>query len=231
MPFRRSTAASPPGATTVLRNSWWSYWRHTHDLSAMVGDASSASSSPERSVPGGEARARAPARDRRPGSASRSAGGASGPVVHRAVAEARDRHVGDRHAVGRHLGRRVAAAAGGFSPGTPTASNRPSNTRKRAVSVTRPMTDAADLPPRAQVEHRVEVRGRDDREHALLALRRHHLDRVHARLALGHAGEVDVHARAGLRRGLRRRARDAGGAEVLHADRRGRRRAARGTPR
>ena len=34
-----------------------------------------------------------------------------------------------------------------------------------------------------------------------------------------HAGDVDVHARAGLGRGLRRRARDARGAEVLHADR------------
>ena len=37
VPFSRSTVASPPGPTTVLRKSWWSYWRHTHDLSAMVG--------------------------------------------------------------------------------------------------------------------------------------------------------------------------------------------------
>ena len=27
--FKRRTVASPPGATTVLRNSWWSYWCHT----------------------------------------------------------------------------------------------------------------------------------------------------------------------------------------------------------
>ena len=86
------------------------------------------------------------------------------------------------------------------------------------MSVTRPMTDA-------RISHRAHSSstgsrfvGRDDGEHPLLALRRHHLDGVHARLALGHAREVDVHARAGLRRGLRRRARDAGGAEVLHAD-------------
>ena len=57
-----------------------------------------------------------------------------------------------------------------------------------------------------------------DREHPLLALGGHHLDRVHARLAARHAGDVDVHARAGLRRRLRRGARQAGGAEVLHAD-------------
>ena len=58
----------------------------------------------------------------------------------------------------------------------------------------------ADLPARAQPEHRVEVLGRDDREHAFLALRGHHLDAVHARLALGDAGEVDVHPGAGLGR-------------------------------
>ena len=26
-PANRSSAASPPGPTTVLRNNWWSYWR------------------------------------------------------------------------------------------------------------------------------------------------------------------------------------------------------------
>ena len=36
-PSAGAPTASPPGATTVLRNSWWSYWRYTHDLSAMVG--------------------------------------------------------------------------------------------------------------------------------------------------------------------------------------------------
>ena len=51
--FNRRTAASPPGGSTVLRKSWWSYWCHTHHLSAMVGDASSASNSPDRSAPAG----------------------------------------------------------------------------------------------------------------------------------------------------------------------------------
>ena len=32
--LRRSTVASPPGPSTVLRNSWWSYWRKTHDGSS-----------------------------------------------------------------------------------------------------------------------------------------------------------------------------------------------------
>ena len=26
-PETRSTAASPPGGSTVFKNSWWSYWR------------------------------------------------------------------------------------------------------------------------------------------------------------------------------------------------------------
>ena len=42
--FRRSTAASPPGASTVLRKSWWSYWRNT-----QLGSASSDSRSPSTS--------------------------------------------------------------------------------------------------------------------------------------------------------------------------------------
>src|SRR5262245_27034696 len=32
------TAASPPGPTTVLVRTVWSYWRYTHRLLAMVGD-------------------------------------------------------------------------------------------------------------------------------------------------------------------------------------------------
>ena len=32
--FSRSTVASPPGPSTVLRKSWWSYWLNTHDGSA-----------------------------------------------------------------------------------------------------------------------------------------------------------------------------------------------------
>ena len=34
--FSRSTVASPPGPSTVLRNSWWSYWRHTQPLSPSM---------------------------------------------------------------------------------------------------------------------------------------------------------------------------------------------------
>ena len=64
VPLSRRTVASPPGPTTVLRNSWWSYWRQTHDLSAIVGVASSASSSARGRCRRRTARA-ARARDRR----------------------------------------------------------------------------------------------------------------------------------------------------------------------
>src|SRR5579871_4541773 len=34
-PARRSRAASPsPGPSTVLQNSWWSYWEYTHEVSS-----------------------------------------------------------------------------------------------------------------------------------------------------------------------------------------------------
>ena len=90
MPLSRSTVASPPGPTTVLRKSWWSYWRHTHDLSAMVGVASSVSSSPDRSVPSGK---RGEQRRRGVGGLERVLLGGAGEraVVHGPVAEARRR--------------------------------------------------------------------------------------------------------------------------------------------
>ena len=141
------------------------------------------------------------------------------PVVHRTVAEAPDRHVGDRRAVGGHLRRVVADRRRGVLP-------RHADRVEQAVVHAEPAgvgdpTDdrRADLPPLAQRQHLVEMLRRHDREHALLALGGEHLDRVHPRLAMRRPRHVDVHARAGLGRGLRGRTRDAGGAEVLHADR------------
>ena len=153
------------------------------------------------------------------GLASRQVGGRrERAVVHRAVAQAGDRHVGKRDAVRRHLGRGVAARGRRVLPGHADGVEQ-AVVHAEAAGVAH-ATDhrGADLPPRAEVEDRLQVLGGDDGEHALLALRRHHLDAVHAGLALGHAGEVDVHARAGLGCGLGGRARDAGGAEILHAD-------------
>ena len=43
----RTTAASaPPGGTTVLTCTWWSYWRYTHRFEAMVGSSSNSSRAP-----------------------------------------------------------------------------------------------------------------------------------------------------------------------------------------
>ncbi len=53
---RRSTALSPPGPSTVLRKSWWSYWRYTHDGSATRASTSRPQSVGAVSAPGSSAR-------------------------------------------------------------------------------------------------------------------------------------------------------------------------------
>ena len=219
VPFTRSTAASAPGPATVFRNSWWSYWRDTHVLSAIVGVASSASSSPERSAPGRELVAQLRRRDRPPATRPAPPGRAtgrwySGPSPRLSTGTSA-------------IGGASDVSAGGSSPigGVGVLAGHTDRVEQPVVDAkARGVGDAADdrgadLPAPREREHRVEVLGLDDREHALLALRRQRLDRVHAGLALGDARDVDVHARAGLGRGLRRRAREPGRAEILHADR------------
>ena len=44
VPFTRRTAASEPGRTRVLIPTCWSYWRKTHSLDPMLGDAQRARS-------------------------------------------------------------------------------------------------------------------------------------------------------------------------------------------
>ncbi len=39
VPFTRMTAASPPGRSTVLVWTMWSYWPQIQDFSATLGDA------------------------------------------------------------------------------------------------------------------------------------------------------------------------------------------------
>ena len=60
--------------------------------------------------------------------------------------------------------------------------------------------------------------GLHDREHPLLALRRHDLDGRHGGFPQRHLGHVHVHPVAGARRGLRRRAGEPGTTEVLDPD-------------
>ena len=67
--FSRSTAASPPGPSTVFRNSWWSYWRPDP---RRVGQQSPAGRARSRR------RRRQPATGRRPPGGSRSAGACMG---------------------------------------------------------------------------------------------------------------------------------------------------------
>ena len=138
---------------------------------------------------GGEPRAERRRRDRRPeprvvvGRAARGAGGRAGR--RRGCRSARRRPAcGPRTP----RARRRRSAAAGSRRARRSRRSSPSYTRKRPESVTRPTTDRADLPALAEREHLVEVLGRHDRQHPLLALGGEHLDRVHARLALRRTG-------------------------------------------
>ena len=70
-------------------------------------------------------------------------------------------------------------------------------------------------PPRADLDDVGEPVRSDDREHPLLGLADHHLERLHPGLAPRDRVEVDEHPGPGPIGGLRRGARDAGRAEVL----------------
>ena len=99
-------------------------------------------------------------------------------------------------------------------------------TRRRCAAGPTPsigLGDLADdggqhLPALAQAQHLGQALGRDDGEHALLALRGHDLEGLHAVLAAGHGGHVEVHAHLPVGRGLAGRAGEPGAAEVLDAD-------------
>ena len=74
------------------------------------------------------------------------------------------------------------------------------------------------LPLGADGRHRRPRLGRDDGQHALLALAGHHLPGLHALLAPRHRRHVDVHADAAASGRLAGGAGQAGAAEVLDAD-------------
>ncbi len=73
------------------------------------------------------------------------------------------------------------------------------------------------VPTPADGEHLVEIARLDDRQHALLRLAGHDLERLHARFAPGDGRDVDVHADTSPRRGLARGTGQPGPAEVLDA--------------
>ena len=92
--------------------------------------------------------------------------------------------------------------------------------RERGHRSTRPDDARLDVPVPSGT-HRLaplERRRLDDREHPLLALARHHLDRAHGRLPTVDRGHVDVHPEPGPTGGLARRAAKTGTAEILYAD-------------
>ena len=141
--LRRRTAASPPGPSTVLRKSWWSYCDDTHDGVVRAGRAASAAGVGR---PGG-------AGGRAAGARPRSAGSAQRAVVERGgVVEAGGRHVGQHLAVEAVEDAQPADAVG--------------------VRLGDLADDGGQhLPPLAQPQDLVEVLGRDDGQHPLLGLR------------------------------------------------------------
>ena len=72
-----------------------------------------------------------------------------------------------------------------------------------------------DIPLARHRKEGIQLLGRDDRHHALLRLAHEDLLGRERGVAQQHVLEVDAHARAAVRGELARRARDAGGAEVL----------------
>jgi hypothetical protein len=74
-----------------------------------------------------------------------------------------------------------------------------------------------DIPLLDDLQEALELVGRDDGHHALLALRHEDLLRRHAGVAQQHLLELDEHAAVAVARQLGGGARDAGGTQVLDA--------------
>ena len=153
------------------------------------------------------------------------------------------RVVGAGAARGRRAARSAARSGGRRRRATPRAARPrprpcgPSRIRSRPTPSGSRRGDPADRrwprPPSGGRPPRPLERasGVDDRQHPLLALARHHLDRAHARLAAGHGGDVDVHPEARRARPSRSSRRPARRRRGPGCRRRDRPRAARGRPR
>ena len=126
-----------------------------------------------------------------------------------------------RPRAGRRAARRPTARPRARRPAP--APSMPSRMRRRpppsgSGAVTVPMTVARTSHLAQMAATAGHDSGRDDGQHALLALARHDLPGLHARLAPRHGGDVDVHADAAARRGLAGGAGQPGAAEVLDPD-------------
>ena len=145
---RRRTAASPPGPSTVLRKSWWSYWRWTHDGSDSRAQTSSPQSAGAGREPGSSA-ARAPW----------SVGCGHGPVVERGVlAQGDGGYVAEHLAVEAVENAQPARFPRGGSVTRPTTAERTS--QRRHTSSTRPGRRARRWPASAPGSRRSSPRRR-----------------------------------------------------------------------
>ena len=203
VPSIRTSAASPPGPSTVPPCTSESYCSHTHRLLATFGDASTRQ---ERVAGRRRERSRTSGRPRR--GPRRSGGSADRARVDRTL-------VGER--AGRDLGDRAAARDA-------RAGGRPASSR--------PITAEA-RPHRAQTARTSSSRrGCDDREHPLLRLADVRISNAsRSGLAERDGVEVELGAEPGPGRGLAHGAREPGAARGPGAPRAGRARPARARPR
>ena len=188
----RTTPASIPGTLTVLVRTMWSYWRYTHRLLPIPGDARSA----QERVAG-----------------RRVSGGS------RQLVEIEPLHLvqilgpGHRSAVDRRfVGQR---AVGNLGDDGSTFLHA-----QHAVVVTSPMCDGVQIPLVEDALDLCLASALDDEQHALLRFGQHDLVRRHARLALRHEGPRRSRRRRRRASPSRSSSRSAGRAHVLDADQR-----------
>ena len=198
VPLTRSTAAPWPGPTTVSAPTVESYCSKTARRDDRFAEPSRASRTAPGSMP-------------RSGSRSLGSSGAPGAGAARRCGRRRGEPLVDDGVAGQGRGRHRAISRADGSVVQPP--------DDRDVAVVGDPADDRDgqAPALAHLADGVPAIRPDGGAHPLLALRDHDLERLHVRLAPRDRVEVDEDARPGPVGGLRRRAGDAAGAEVLEA--------------